>query len=368
MKSTKKIISLILSVVMLFGICAVSMVVSADETSPIIKFTPLTRNYTHGEWPEEVTYTSGGYITMKESSFCKQKQILYTFGYDKAAAAEAEDLVYTALDGEGLFGWTCNIIDCYATTEDDPKTTEVEYYKKNGAEMRIGINYICGYDDEPGEIYKGNVYLQKWQTKLGQDTEYKLSAADFEEFDWFIVYQVLVGAMNYANPANSLGESGLGDFEIECSPVYVYGEGAPEKGEAVEFDPEAWSWETKEDLNYLWPLTDPYADEPETNTGEAKGPYGDGLDIKRDEYGYPINAEGVVCDFEGNPLPDATIGDVNDDGNVNGKDVLALRKYIVGLIGEADINVDAADCNYDGNINGKDVLQLRKAIIGLVEL
>ena len=45
-----------------------------------------------------------------------------------------------------------------------------------------------------------------------------------------------------------------------------------------------------------------------------------------------------------------------------------LRKYIVGLIGEADINVDAADCNHDGNINGKDVLQLRKAIIGLVEL
>ena len=368
MKSTKRIISLILSVVMLLGVCAVSMGVSADEEQTAIRFTPLQRQYNYGEYPEEITYTTGGYITMKESTFCKQKQVLYNIGWDTESLLNSYMLVGEALDGEGLFGWTCNIIDCYATTSDDPLTEEVEYYKQNGAEMRVNINYICGYDDEPDEIYKGSVSLQKWQTKLGEDTEYKLSAADFEEFDWFIIYNVLIGAMNYANPANSLGESGLGDFEIECSPVYVYGEGAPEKGEAYEFDPEAWSWETTEERNSIWPLTDPYAEEPVLNEGKAQGPYATGFDILRDEYGCPINADGEVCDFWGNPLPNAIIGDVNDDGNVNGKDVLALRKYIVGLIGEADINLDAADCNYDGNINGKDVLQLRKAIIGLVEL
>ena len=58
-------------------------------------------------------------------------------------------------------------------------------------------------------------------------------------------------------------------------------------------------------------------------------------------------------------------GDVNTDGKINGKDVLALRKYIVSL--DDNIDTDNADCNKDGKINGKDVLQLRKYIIGLVK-
>lgn len=65
-------------------------------------------------------------------------------------------------------------------------------------------------------------------------------------------------------------------------------------------------------------------------------------------------------------LQSSLIGDVNSDLAVNGKDVLQLRKYIIGLVDS--INEQNADVNYDGNINGKDVLQLRKALIGLVEL
>ena len=63
--------------------------------------------------------------------------------------------------------------------------------------------------------------------------------------------------------------------------------------------------------------------------------------------------------------PDAVIGDVNDDGKINGKDVLLLRKYIIGLDDTA--NAIAADCNFDNKVNGKDVLLLRKYIIGLVK-
>ncbi|MBQ2391089.1 MAG: glycoside hydrolase family 9 protein [Clostridia bacterium] len=57
------------------------------------------------------------------------------------------------------------------------------------------------------------------------------------------------------------------------------------------------------------------------------------------------------------------VGDVNNDGNINGKDVLQLRKSIIGL-SELD-DTRFADCNGDGNVNGKDVLLLRKYIIGL---
>ncbi|MBQ2391565.1 MAG: carbohydrate-binding domain-containing protein [Clostridia bacterium] len=59
------------------------------------------------------------------------------------------------------------------------------------------------------------------------------------------------------------------------------------------------------------------------------------------------------------------LGDVNSDSSINGKDVLALRKYIVGL--DSNINELSADVNSDGNINGKDVLMLRKYIVKLID-
>lgn len=61
------------------------------------------------------------------------------------------------------------------------------------------------------------------------------------------------------------------------------------------------------------------------------------------------------------------LGDINGDSSINGKDVLTLRKNIVGL--PVDVFVtENADVNEDGNINGKDVLLLRKYIVGLDKL
>lgn len=56
-------------------------------------------------------------------------------------------------------------------------------------------------------------------------------------------------------------------------------------------------------------------------------------------------------------------GDANDDGLVNMKDVLILRKQLAGLM--PIINMTNADCNGDGNVNMKDVLELRKYLAGL---
>ena len=56
-------------------------------------------------------------------------------------------------------------------------------------------------------------------------------------------------------------------------------------------------------------------------------------------------------------------GDVNQDGSFNGKDVLELRKSIVGL--ESSIDEYNSDVNFDGRINGKDVLAIRKQLVGL---
>ena len=53
-------------------------------------------------------------------------------------------------------------------------------------------------------------------------------------------------------------------------------------------------------------------------------------------------------------------GDVNDDGALNMKDVLALRRMIAGAVDESDVFALAADVDGDGKITMKDVLKLRK--------
>ena len=58
-------------------------------------------------------------------------------------------------------------------------------------------------------------------------------------------------------------------------------------------------------------------------------------------------------------------GDANNDGVVNMKDVLMLRKYLADMAD--DIDLDASDVNGDGVVNMKDVLMLRKYLAGLID-
>ena len=52
------------------------------------------------------------------------------------------------------------------------------------------------------------------------------------------------------------------------------------------------------------------------------------------------------------------LGDVNGDGKVNNKDVVALFKFLNNVYTEDDVIVDACDFNCDGKINNKDVVAL----------
>ncbi len=56
--------------------------------------------------------------------------------------------------------------------------------------------------------------------------------------------------------------------------------------------------------------------------------------------------------------------DCNDDGVVNMKDVLLLRRLVGGAAEAKDVDLLAADCNGDGAVNMKDVLYLRRVIAG----
>ncbi len=58
------------------------------------------------------------------------------------------------------------------------------------------------------------------------------------------------------------------------------------------------------------------------------------------------------------------LGDANDDGNIDMKDVLLMRKYLAGLADTVDLA--NADVNEDKSLDMKDVLMLRKFLAGLI--
>ena len=60
------------------------------------------------------------------------------------------------------------------------------------------------------------------------------------------------------------------------------------------------------------------------------------------------------------------LGDVNEDGSIDTKDLTRLARYIVGSTKE--INVSAADTNLDGSINTKDLTRLAGYLVGGAEL
>lgn len=60
--------------------------------------------------------------------------------------------------------------------------------------------------------------------------------------------------------------------------------------------------------------------------------------------------------------PPYVLGDLTGDGEVDGRDLLRLGKYLAGA--EVELNTDAADVNKDGDVDGRDLLRLGKYLAG----
>ena len=76
-----------------------------------------------------------------------------------------------------------------------------------------------------------------------------------------------------------------------------------------------------------------------------------------------INNNNIYCkDGFIKVLP--AIGDINNDGAINAKDITLLRRYIAGGYNVNIENVSIADINNDGAANAKDITLLRRYIAG----
>lgn len=81
---------------------------------------------------------------------------------------------------------------------------------------------------------------------------------------------------------------------------------------------------------------------------------------KQDEAEHTLNDEGkcTVCNFG-----KAKLGDVNGDDEIDTKDLISIRRYMVSLE-VPEFNVLAADINGDGVIDTKDLILIRRYIAG----
>ncbi len=61
-------------------------------------------------------------------------------------------------------------------------------------------------------------------------------------------------------------------------------------------------------------------------------------------------------------------GDANDDADVTTKDILLVRKFVAGTIGEKELDTVASDVDFDDDVTTKDILKIRKCVAGIISL
>ncbi len=96
---------------------------------------------------------------------------------------------------------------------------------------------------------------------------------------------------------------------------------------------------------------------------ELGGRYDLDKDGIAEEKGWDKNGDGITEVYVNGMV--SPYGDANDDGEVNMKDVLVLRKIMANI--DVECNRVNADANGDGELNMKDVLTLRKFLVGSIE-
>lgn len=94
---------------------------------------------------------------------------------------------------------------------------------------------------------------------------------------------------------------------------------------------------------------------------------GIGIDIYADDY--ISNISTALDDYLGSKMsliPTAELGDINLNGEIDGLDILALKKYLLGMdITQYNVYISNADINQDDDINLLDLLLLKRMLLNV---
>jgi hypothetical protein len=72
----------------------------------------------------------------------------------------------------------------------------------------------------------------------------------------------------------------------------------------------------------------------------------------------------AICNKISPPM--RLVGDVNNDGSVNGLDYLYMARHLVGTITLTGDDLDAADVDGNGSFNGLDYLYMARYLVGTI--
>ena len=127
-----------------------------------------------------------------------------------------------------------------------------------------------------------------------------------------------------------------------------------EEGVEVAIDPDAHQWVSDENGTPYCEL----CETPESELPKEEPCEHDWAAVATGWYCWKCDSVTLDNPFASEPV--VVRGDANDDGTVDGRDVIRLMKY---LVGGASINQANSDVNEDGAIDGRDVIRLMKWLL-----
>ncbi len=225
-----------------------------------------------------------------------------------------------------------------------------------GEELEIGTPTVF---DENGVAFDPQPELYTVYYVILDDGYYfeQLDGVPTEEGDYCVFFAVPEDDPDYCGVASYMFSIGHNIQKVEGKAAteteagykdYYYCEGCDTyfedaEGETPIDDLDAWKAEGG--AGYVAP-TEP------TATGTEVEPTATGTEVEPTATGTEVE-------------PTSLLGDANNDGVVNMKDLLTIRKVMAG-IGVKTYNEVNADCNVDGDVNMKDVLMLRQFLASII--
>lgn len=281
MKKAKKISVLFLSLLFLFS--SFLMTANADNNSVFVdNFNPLLRYWHYGGYPDKVTYTSGGYVALESTHYEQQHQVCF---YGQPLTNQWDNLIKQSVsdDRDGLAAFDVYVRECHGTNKFEATNGTGHIENAPGLNVIIKGKFKDGSKTFEEEII--NFEAPVGGVKIGETKHFLFSIGDYADYDSFEITFVKVAVINYANPANELGEQGCGEFYVRFSPFYLEGSPAPEVGTDLgeNFDPSNYSWESTDKVTTI-----------SQGNLTPDGPLYGGVDLKRNDAYLPYLSDGIT--------------------------------------------------------------------------